>query len=93
MQENTNWYWKQQSPQQNIIVTTCTIIHPYLDDFIITDVQDTPKTVCNRIQELKVTQIHPICMTDADYDYILDEIDCQDRIYFERTVSDNIDKE
>ena len=32
-------------------------------------------------------------MTDADYDYILDEIDCQDRIYFERTVSDNGDKE
>ena len=40
MQENTNWYWKQQSLQQNIIVQTCKILHPCLDAFIITDVQD-----------------------------------------------------
>ena len=26
---------------------------------------------------------HPICLTDSDYDYILKEIYCQDKIEFE----------
>ena len=51
MQENYNWHWKQQSLQQHIILRTRTIIHTCLDVVIKTDVQDTPKTVCNRIQE------------------------------------------
>ena len=51
MQENTNWYWKQQSLQHNIMVTTCTFIHLCIDVERITDVPDIPKTVCNRIQE------------------------------------------
>ena len=50
MQENTNWYWKQQSLQQNIIFSTRTIVHICLDVVRITYVQDIPKTVCNRIQ-------------------------------------------
>ena len=37
-------------------------------------------------------QRNPICLTDSDYDYILDEIGCRDEIYFERTVSGNSDK-
>ena len=49
IQENSNCYWKQQSLQQNIIVPTRTIIHPCLGVVIITDIQDIPKTVCNRI--------------------------------------------
>ena len=36
MKENTNWYWKQQSLKQNVIVTTCTILHPRIDVFRIT---------------------------------------------------------
>ena len=51
IQENTNWDWKKQPLQKNIIVTTCTTINPRLDVVGITDVQDIPKTVCNRIQE------------------------------------------
>ena len=77
MQENSNWYWKQQSMQQNIIVPTYKILHPHLDVFRITYVQDIPKTVCNRIQAKKSIERHPICITDADYDYIFDEIDRQ----------------
>ena len=50
MQENTNWYWKQQQLQQTIIVTTRTIIHPRLNVIIIRYFQDTPKNVCNSIQ-------------------------------------------
>ena len=32
-------------------------------------------------------------MTDADYDYILDEIQCKEKNDFERNVSYNSDKE
>ena len=53
MQENSNWYWKQQSLKQNNTVSTRTIIHPCLDVIRITDVQDTPGTICDRIQEKK----------------------------------------
>ena len=31
--------------------------------------------ICNRIQAKKSIQKHPIIMTDADYYYILDEIE------------------
>ena len=57
-----------------IIVPTRTILHTHLDVIIIRYVQDIPKNFCNRIQLKKAIQRHPICMTDVDYDYILDEI-------------------
>ena len=53
MQENTNWYWKQQPLQHNIMVTTCTILHPCLGIITIRYVQDIPNNDCNRIQEAK----------------------------------------
>ena len=75
MQENTNLYWKQQPLQQTIIVPKRTIIHPHLGVIRIRYVQDIPKNIFNRIQAKKFIQRHPISMTDADYDYILDEIE------------------
>ena len=48
MQENTNWYWKQQTLQHNIIVPTRTILHPHLDVIIIRYVQEIPKKICSR---------------------------------------------
>ena len=39
MKENSNWYWKQQSLQHNIIVSTRTILHPSRYVVIMTDVQ------------------------------------------------------
>ena len=51
IQENTNWYRKQQPMQQTIIVPTRTILHPRLDVIITRYFQDTPKNFCNRIQE------------------------------------------
>ena len=80
MQENSNWYWKQQSLQHNIIVSTRTIIHPCIDVARITYVQDIPKTVSNRIEGKKAIHRHPIYMTDADYDYILDEIELREKM-------------
>ena len=38
MQENFNWYWKQQSLHHNIMVPTRTIIHPCLYIIGIIDV-------------------------------------------------------
>ena len=35
MQENINWYWKQQPLQNTIIVPTRKIIHPRLDVIIM----------------------------------------------------------
>ena len=75
MQENTNWYWKQQPMQQTIIVPTHTILHQRLDVITIRYVRDIPKNVCNRIQSKISIQRHPISMTYADYDYILSEIE------------------
>ena len=92
MQGKCNWYLKQQSMQHTIIVPTRTIIHPCLDVFRITDVQDIPKTICNRIQAKKSIQRHPIFMTYVHYDYILDEIKRRDKNDFERDVSGNSDK-
>ena len=47
--------------------------------------QDTAKEAISR---------QPICLTDYDYDYILEEIDRRDKIEFERDVdvySDNME--
>ena len=46
MQLKTNWYWKQQPLQHNIILTTRTILHPRLDVIIIRYV----KMYCNTNQ-------------------------------------------
>ena len=51
MQGKNHWYLEQQPLQQTIIVPTSTILHPFLDIFGIIYVKDTPKIVCNRIQE------------------------------------------
>ena len=93
MKLKTNWYWKQQPLQQTIIVPTRAILHPRLDVITIRYVQDTPKNICNRMQSKTFMQIHPIIMNDADYDYILYEIERCGFFYFERNVSVNSDEE
>ena len=42
VQENTNWFWKQQPLQQTIIVLTHTIRHHCLDVIIIRYLQYIP---------------------------------------------------
>ena len=49
MQENANWYYKQQSLKQTIMVPTRTIIHQRLYVEIIRCVQDIPNNFCNII--------------------------------------------
>ena len=84
MQENTNWYWKHQPPQQTIICPSRTIIHARLDVITIQYVQDIPKNICNRIQSKTSIERHPTGMTDADSDYILDEIECREKLSLNR---------
>ena len=93
MQENTNCYWKQQTLQQTIIFPTRTILHPRLEVIIIRYVQDIPKKLCGRNKAKKGIQRHPIIVTDADYNYIMDEIERRETIEFERNVSVKSDDE
>ena len=47
---------------------------------VIKDGSDTPRIIFNKQQARKAIQIHPIFISDADNDYILDEILCRDHI-------------
>ena len=91
MQENTNWYWKQQPLQQTIMVPICTILHPRIDAITMRYVEDIHKIICNRIQGKQSIQIYPLSKNIADYDYILNEIERLEKQQFEWNVSVNSD--
>ena len=63
---------------------TRTIIHPQLEGDAITDFNAIPTSICSITQAKKSISRQPICLTDADYDYILEEIGRRDKIDFER---------
>ena len=86
MQIDTNCYWNQQPKNNVITVPTCTILHPQLEFNVITDFHAITTSVCSRTQEKKSISRQPICLTDADYDYILEEIGHREKIEFEREV-------
>ena len=75
MQVDTSWYWNQQSKHHVITVPTRTILHPQLEGDEITDFHLIPTSICSRTQAKKSISRQPICLTHADYDYILEEID------------------
>ena len=86
MQVDTNWYWNQH-PQHNFITLPIrTILHPRLEVNAVADFHAILKSVCNRTQAKIAISRQPICLTDSDYDYILEEIGCRDKIEFERDV-------
>ena len=86
MQVDTNWCWNQQPKYHVITVPTRTILHPQLEVDAITDSHEIPTSVCSRTQAIKAISRQPICLTGADYDYILEEIGRRDKIEFERGV-------
>ena len=86
MQVDTNWYWNQQSKRHVITVPTRTIIYPQLEGDSITEFHSIPTSICSRTQAKKIISRQPICVTDADYDYILEEIGRQEKIEFEREI-------
>ena len=86
MQVDTNWYCIQQSKHHVITVPTRTILHPQLEGDAITDFHSITTSICYRTQAIKSISRQPICLTDADYDYILEEIGRRDKIEFEREI-------
>ena len=86
MQVDTNWYWNQHPQQHFITLPTCTIPHPRLEVNAVTDFHALTESVCTRTQAKKIISRQPICLTDSDYDYILEENIRRDKTEFERYV-------
>ena len=74
MQIDTNWYWNQQRKHNVITVLSRKILHPQFEFNAITDFHAIPTSVCSSTQAKKSISRQPICLTDADYDNILEEI-------------------
>ena len=91
MKIDTNWYWNQQPKHHVIIVPTHTILHSQLEVNSVTEFHTIPTSVCTRTQAKKAISRQPICFTDSDYDYILEEIGRLDKNEFERDVEVYID--
>ena len=73
---------------------TLTILHPQLEVDAITDFHAIPTSVCYRKQTKKAISRKLIYLTDADYDYIVEETGRQEKIVFEREAdvySDNME--
>ena len=73
MKVKTNWYWDQHPQHHVITVPTRTILHSRLEVIAITDIHNIPKSVFDRTQAKQIISRHPICLTDSDHDYILEE--------------------
>ena len=74
MQVETNLCWNQHPQQHFITVTTRTILHPRLEANEVTDSHAITKILCTRTQAKQSISKHPICLTDSEYYYILEEI-------------------
>ena len=74
MKIDTNWYWNQKPKHHVITVPIRTILHPQHEVNAITYFHEIPTSVCSRKQANKFISRQPICLNDADYDYILEEI-------------------
>ena len=86
MKENTKCYWEKRYQKQTIAILTRTVVHPFLDIFVVKYVQDILRSFCNKNQAHQVLQRYYVCITDSDHDYILDEILRQDQIEYERKI-------
>ena len=82
MKIDTNWYWNQQPKHHVITVPTRTILHTKLEVNAVKNFHSIPTSACTRTQAKKAISRHPICFTDSDYDYILEEIGRRDKIKF-----------
>ena len=74
IQIDTNLYCNQQPKHIVITVPTLKILHPQLEVNSITYFHAIPTSTCSRTLAKKAISRQPICLTDADYDYILEEI-------------------
>ena len=86
MQVDTNCYWNQRPNHLVITLPTRTTLHPQLEGDAITDFHAIPISICSRTQAKKAISRQAICLSDFDYDYILEEIDQREKIEFEREI-------
>ena len=49
--------------------------------------QDNPRGVCNIIHSQQALQIHPICLTGFDSDYILGQNKCREKNKYKRNIN------
>ena len=63
-------------------MSTRKILHPHLEGDAITEFHAIPTSICYRTQTEKSISRQPICLTDVDYDCILEEIGCRDKSDF-----------
>ena len=90
---STNWHWQQFGTKESVIIETHNTVHPCLDVSTIKYDADIPISLWNKKQAQKSVQRHPICISDADHDYNLDEIEHRDQIdYKNYTMGNNINK-
>ena len=82
MQVYTNWYWDQQPKQHVITLLTHTTLYPQREVNAVTDFHAISKIICTSTKAKKAISRQPVCLTDSDYDYILEEIGCRDKIEF-----------
>ena len=62
-------------------------MHPCLDVIAVTEVQDIPKSVFNITQAHNDIQDNNSCLTDSDYDYIVDKIKWRNKIDYEININ------
>ena len=48
MRSNTNWHWKKLGTKESVVISTRTIVHPYLDVSTIKYVADILIILCNK---------------------------------------------
>ena len=72
MQVDTSWYWNQHPQQHLITVPIRSILHQLLEVNAVADFHAIPKSVCNRTQAKKAISRQPLCLTDSDYNYMLE---------------------
>ena len=68
-------------------------MHPCIDVATVKYVHDIPKIICNRNIAKQALWKHPICLTDYDHDYILEEIEHREKIELEINSRDDGDEE
>ena len=81
------WYWTQKQQHNIIAVMKFTIVHLCIDFFLVEYFQYVTISVCNRKQAQQALQIHTICITDSNNEYIIDENLCQDQIEYGRNIN------
>ena len=60
IKDKTNWDWDTENQQQILIVSIRTILHPCSDVPLVTDVADTPRSVCNKKSTGSTTNMYNI---------------------------------